>query len=209
MIKIIIADDDLIVIEGVKSLLATDRLMKVVGVAVNGRELIEILSQKGADIALLDISMPTMDGIEAASIVREKFPETKVIMLTMHKTRNMVTAALEVGAMGYLMKNTSKEELINAIREVHAGNTFYCPQVTETIMSGIANRQSSKSSEEILTKREVDVIRLIVAGLKSKEIADKLFIETSTVETHRKNIMSKLNVKNVAGLIKYANENNI
>ena len=205
MIKILIADDHQMFIDGIKALLKNEKEIKVVGEALNGEEVLATLEKEKADIILLDINMPQMDGIEATRIIRKKFPEVKIIILTMHNKYEFIAGLAHEGASGYILKNTGKAELLNAIKTVQEGKTFFGKEVTETIMHNLYKKPAEQKIEAVqLTEREKEVLKLIAQEFSTKEIADKLFISENTVETHRKNIMAKLNAKNVAGLVKFA-----
>ena len=205
MIKLLIADDHQMFIDGIKALLKNEKDIKVVGEALNGEEVLSILVKEKADIVLLDINMPKMDGIETTREIRKRFPAVKVIILTMHNKNEFIAGLANEGAAGYVLKNTGKRELIDAIQSVHEGKTFFSKEVTETIMQNLYKKPSEQKIESAqLTAREKDVLKLIAHEFSTKEIADKLFISTNTVETHRKNLMSKLNTKNIAGLVKFA-----
>lgn len=206
MIKVLIADDHQIFIDGLKELLKTLNDIELVGQANNGLELIKVLETNKADLILMDVNMPEMDGIEATKEVLRLYPDMKVLMLTMFGSRDYIQKLLKAGAQGYLLKNTGKEELETAIKTLVAGNTYYSKEVTDRIMEGLQKKQKQERDYRIveLTDREKEVLVLIAEEMTTHEIADKLFISHHTVETHRKNLISKLNVRNVTGLVKYA-----
>jgi DNA-binding NarL/FixJ family response regulator len=174
----------------------------VVGEASNGTEVMEILANTNAHIVLMDVDMPIMNGFETAELVKEKFPWTKVIVLTMHKETQYIKRLLKTGVAGYLTKNSSNEELSNAIEVVQNGGKYLCSEVQHVLLNKVEPQESEK-----LTGREKEIVQLIVAGLSSKEISEKLFLSIKTVETHRGKIYKKLQVKNVAELIQYTNSN--
>ncbi|MCC6369868.1 MAG: response regulator transcription factor [Bacteroidia bacterium] len=211
MTRILIADDHQMFIDGVKSLLSSNKRFSVIGEAHNGEEVINILSKEKVDIVLLDMNMPVMDGMQTLKIIREKYPLMKVIMLTMFSTRDYIERLLKAGANGYILKNTGKDELTLGIDTVMRGESFFSKEVTERIMEGLQGKKTSSAKTGIveLTEREKQVLALIVKEMTTQEIADKLFISTNTVETHRKNLISKLNVRNIAGLVKYALQNGL
>ncbi|AHM63143.1 response regulator containing a CheY-like receiver domain and an HTH DNA-binding domain [Flammeovirgaceae bacterium 311] len=204
MINIMIADDHKMIIDGLTSMLATEAGLQVTGEAANGKELLEKMQKTPVDIILMDINMPELDGIETTRNVKANFPAVRVLILSMYNNPEFIRNLLEVGASGYILKNTGKEELIEAIRQVYAGQNYYGKEVTKVMMESL--RGSSSSNNYSLTSREKDVLRLIVEECTTSEIAERLFISTHTVETHRKNLLSKLNLKNTAGLVKYAIE---
>ncbi len=205
MIRIIIADDHQMFIDGVKALLKNEKDIKVVGEALNGVEVLSLLSRENTDIILLDVNMPEMDGIEATNQIRMKFPSVKILMLTMYNKHEFIFGLVNAGASGYILKNTGKKELLEAIHAVHAGKTYYGKEVTETILQNFSRQPAEHKMESVqLTDREKEVLTLIAQEFTTPEIAAKLFISTNTVETHRKNLMGKLNAKNLAGLVKFA-----
>ncbi len=205
MISIIIADDHQMFIDGVKSLLATEEDMVVTGEALNGNEVLALLEKAPADIILLDVNMPEMDGIEATRLIRRKYPEVKILMLTMYNKAEFIFGLMNAGASGYILKNTGRTELIAAIKSVHAGKTFYSSDVTETILQNFSKKPGEQQVEAAhLTEREKDVLKLIAREYNTAEIAAELFISPNTVETHCKNLMSKIHAKNIAGLVKFA-----
>ena len=206
MIKIIIADDHQLFIDGIKSILKSIRNMEIIGEVNNGNLLLELLEQQQCDVILMDINMPEMNGIDATKLIKSKFPGIRILMLTMYSSRDYIEKLLRVGADGYILKNTGKEELQEAIETVYKGESFFSKEVTERIMEGLQKKKTTEKNAYVveLTEREIDVLKLIVQEFTTTEIAEKLFISTHTVETHRKNLISKLNVRNIAGLVKYA-----
>ena len=206
MIKIIISDDHQLFIDGIKSILKSIRNMEIIGEVNNGNLLLELLEQQQCDVILMDINMPEMNGIDATKLIKSKFPEIRILMLTMYSSRDYIEKLLRVGADGYILKNTGKEELQEAIETVYKGESFFSKEVTERIMEGLQKKKTAEKNAYVveITEREIDVLKLIVQEFTTTEIAEKLFISTHTVETHRKNLISKLNVRNIAGLVKYA-----
>tara|TARA_R110002096_G_scaffold126532_3_gene273602 strand:- start:26702 stop:27343 length:642 start_codon:yes stop_codon:yes gene_type:complete len=206
MIKIIIADDHQIFIDGLKALLSEIEDFEIIKEAPNGKVLLEILEDQLPDVILLDMNMPKIDGLEATKIISEKYPSIKILMLTMFGTVDYIQKLIKAGAQGYLLKNTGKAELELAIRSLVKGENYYSQEVSNRIMEGLQKRQKQDKDYQIveLTDREKEVLILIAEELTTNEIADKLFISKHTVETHRKNLISKLNVRNVNGLVKYA-----
>jgi DNA-binding NarL/FixJ family response regulator len=173
--------------------------------------LLEVLESKSCDIILMDINMPEMDGVEATKQVKAKYPSIKILMLTMFSNREYIEKLLRAGADGYLLKNTGKEELQEAIDNIINGESYFSKEVTERIMEGLQKKKIAEKNTYIveLTEREIEVLKLIVQEFTTAEIAEKLFISPHTVETHRKNLISKLNVRNIAGLVKYAMQNGL
>lgn len=211
MIKIIIADDHQLFIEGIHSLINSMENMEIIHEVNNGQQLIEYLENTKCDLVLMDINMPIIDGIEATKIIKKLYPEIKILMLTMFSSRDYIEKLLRVGADGYLLKNTDASELKEAIESLMRGESYFSKEVTERIMEGLQKKKHDEKNKHLieLTEREIDVLKLIVQEFTTAEIAEKLFISPHTVETHRKNLISKLNVRNIAGLVKYAIENGI
>lgn len=205
MINILIADDHKMIIDGLKSMLATEEGLQVVGEAYNGKEVLERLKQYPVDLILMDINMPELDGIDATRKLKTQFPKVKVLVLTMYNKPEFVRNLMEAGADGYILKNTGKDELLEAIRQLHAGQPYWGKEITKTVMESL--RGGPANNTLVLTRREKEILKLIVEEYTTPEIAEKLFISNYTVETHRKNLLSKLGVKNVAGLVRYAMEN--
>ncbi len=209
-IKIIIADDHHLVIDGIKALLEDQHDLETIGEAANGKEVLELLKQQPADLILMDLHMPEMDGLQATRQIKKSFPDTRVLVLTMSNDMDNITQLIESGASGYVLKNTRKDELLLAIREVTAGRNFYSWEVSQVVMNSFRKQEAPKSNSNIkLTRREKEVLQLIVDEFTTSEIAEKLYISENTVETHRKNLLSKLNVRNIAGLVRYAFEHKL
>jgi len=204
-LRVLLADDHGIVLGGIRSVLERAG-MKVIAEAKDGREAVKIAAAEAPDLVLMDISMPGMNGIEATRQITAERPGVKVLCVSMHSDSKFVTAALESGARGYLLKERAVEELLGAIRTVMAGRTFVCPQI-----AGSVTRSGSQTASGVatwstpqLTGREREVLQLIAEGHSNKSIADLLCVSTKTVSTHRQNIMNKLNIHNAAGLTRYA-----
>lgn len=204
--KIIIADDHKIFLDGLHALLSTQSAVEVVATAENGQLLLSALEKHPADVVLMDYNMPILDGLECTRQVRERFPKVKILVLSMHSTPGHIQKILKAGAHGYLLKNTGKDELLKAIASVQGGANYYSAEVTNTIMQGLQKKADNAASYQIgaLTEREKEVLILIAEEKTTVEIAEELHISKHTVETHRKNLISKLQVRNVTGLVKYA-----
>ena len=210
MIKLLIADDHQMFIDGVRSLLSDSSTYTIVAEATNGQEVLDALSLQDIDLVLLDMNMPVMDGLSALKVIKEKFPKVKVIMLTMFDTRDYIQRLLKAGADGYILKNTGKAELTLGIETVMKGESFFSKEVTKLVMEGLQGKKSTSGTIKVeLTQRETEVLKLIVKEFTTQEIAEALFISTNTVETHRKNLINKLGVRNLAGLVKYALQNGL
>ncbi len=205
MIKIVIADDHKIVLEGIISLIKSEDEIEVVGEAKNGREVLHILDEKEVDIVVLDIEMPEMNGIETTKMIRKIFPHVKILILTMHDRSSFVRKIIESGAQGYILKNKGKEELVSAIRTIYEGEDYYGREVTKILISGM--RTPKVFGEIKLTNREIEVLKYIVNGYSTPVIAKKLDISPHTVETYRRNLIEKTGSRNAVELAKFAVEN--
>ncbi|MEW7279053.1 response regulator transcription factor [Aquimarina sp. 2201CG1-2-11] len=207
-INVLIVDDHQIVIDGIRSLLRSSNNIHIVGEALNGKEALHVLSKKTVDIVILDIEMPVMNGIELTQRVKEEYTDTKVLILTMNNTLEFVKQAIEIGADGYIIKNRGSEELESALQALGSGKEYYGNDANETLRSGVRRKKNRDENEIRLTKREIDVLKLIADGKTTPQIADQLCIANSTVETHRRNLIEKTQVENASrGLMKFAIEN--
>lgn len=207
MIKVLIADDHQMLIDGIKAMLSEEGHIIVAAEAYNGIEALEMLEKYPADVVLLDINMPVMDGVEACQQIKKLHPSVRILALTMYNEGSIVSQMLQSGVHGFILKNTGKINLIEAITEVYEGRTYFDQQVKEALMkSMMPDKKLSVSFLPKLTRREKDILRLIVLENSAQEIADKLFISPNTVETHRRHLLEKLNVKNSAGLVRIALE---
>lgn len=204
-INVLLVDDHQLILDGLKSLLKhTDNLV-VAGEANNGRDAIRLLDILNIDVVLMDIDMPVMNGIDALKEIKRIKPLMKVIILSMHNESGMIKNLLGIGADGYLLKSTSQDELIRAILKVAEGDKYFSTEITLSLLNpSQSNFQTSKQLSETLTIREEEILKLIAEGFSNKEIGSRLFISHRTVDTHRTNLMNKLNVSNIAGLISYA-----
>lgn len=213
MIKILIADDHAMFADGIASILKNEDSLEVVGQCLDGPSVIKFLQDKPADILLLDVNLPGMSGIDVCKEVTSKFKDTKVLAISMFNEESFVTEILNNGAMGYILKNTGREELMKAINTVLSGKSYFSDDVTQTIMKGLMKqRTASKKTEPELPKisrREKEVLELIIKEHTTQEIADELFISLKTVESHRSNLLAKLNARNTAGLVRIALEKNL
>ena len=194
-IRVLLADDHAILRSGLRLLLERERDMAVVGEAGDGRAALEWLAREPADIAVMDVGMPGLNGIEATGQIAKLYPKTAVIMLSMHSDETYVLRCLRAGALGYILKESAEHELIAAIRAVVAGKSYFCPKVKRLLQQDhVARLQRSGGEDrfELLTLREREVLQLIAEGNSNKEVAARLFLSVYTVETHRKNILEKL-----------------
>jgi len=206
-LKILLVDDHTIVRQGLKALLDAHTGFTIVGEAENGREAVKKAQELNPDIVIMDIAMPVLNGLEATRQIKRALPDTKVLALTMYNDEEYVFQILKSGASGYLIKETAANELIAAILSLQKGNPFFSPSISRKIMESYLNEDEDKKSKgesDKLTNREKEVLQLIAEGYTNNEIANLMNISVKTVETHRAHVMSKLDIHDVAGLIKYA-----
>jgi len=207
-IKILIADDHPIVIAGLRAIIAkTAEDIKIMGEASNGKEVLEIAKHYPADVYILDISMPILNGIETASRLIKINPRSKIIILSIHDSSAFVEKAFESGAKGYILKESATEDIVSAIHQVYLGKCFLSPSISKIMVNVFFGRRKNRDrtkSVAILTKKEMDILQLIGEGSTAKEIAQNLNISLNTVQVHRKNIMKKLDIHESANLIRYA-----
>ncbi|MCW3084139.1 MAG: response regulator containing a CheY-like receiver domain and an DNA-binding domain [Bacteroidetes bacterium] len=209
-IRLIIADDHPIFIDGMKGLLSSVAGIEVIAEALNGNELVEKVRALKPDVVLTDIQMPVKDGIEATKEIHKQFPDIKVVALTMLNESLYIKKMLEAGASGYVLKTIDKEELIAVIKKVAAGEKHFSAEVTSQLLNNYSGKTSPPQTlADTLTKREKEILVYIAHGLTDKEIAEKVYLSPLTIITHRKNILSKLGLKNKAELTRFAMENNL
>jgi DNA-binding NarL/FixJ family response regulator len=208
MINILIADDHQLLIDGIKITLKDIPDFTFVAEVQDGYQVIRALeSGVKPDIILMDISMPKMDGLDCTKIVSKKYPETRIIALSQFGEKRFVKQMMKNGAMGYLLKDASKDVLETAIRKVHSGEKYFCDRLSLSLVNQELKTEDTKSLFPNLTSRELDVLNLICKEFSTQEIADKLFISFHTVEGHRANLLAKAGAKNTAGLVRWAVEN--
>jgi DNA-binding NarL/FixJ family response regulator len=201
MIKILIADDHQLFRQGIASLLSGEKDLSIVGEAQNGFDIINQLTIDQPDVILMDIEMKGMDGLEATKKIKTQFPHIIILALTMHNRSGYIKQMIKAGASGFILKDAGKKELMKAIKTVCEGNNYYSQDVMTTVMENLSHQ---KDEGMPLSERELEIVRLIANEHTTTEIADMLHLSKLTVETHRKNILLKLGLRNVAGLIKYA-----
>ncbi len=206
MISVFLADDHQMFRQGLATLLSSTSDMTLVGEASDGQESLRRIEQLQPDVAVLDIAMPGLTGIEVTKRLAKTCPDTGVLILTMHADCFFAVKALQANARGFMLKEESFDMLINGIRTVAAGRMFVSPTLESPVLKEFVNlaRHASDASGNILTSREREILQLVAEGMTNQEIAAKLCISTSTVDTHRKNIMAKLDIHSIAGLVKYA-----
>lgn len=194
VIRVYITDDHHIVRRGIKQLLETEEDIDVIGEATNGREAVADMDKLKPDIVLMDLVMPVMDGIEAIHQIKAGHPSIQILVLTSFTTDDKVFPAIKAGALGYLIKDTSPEELVHAIRQVYQGQLTLHPSIAQKLLKELALTSEQPPSPDPLTEREVDVLKLIARGLSNQEIADALFVSIATVYTHVSKILEKLHL---------------
>lgn len=208
MIKVFIVDDHQVVIDGISSILMEIDDVKIIGSALNGKEALIELESKSLDVLLLDINMPGMDGIEVVRALKRRGQEINTLVLTMHNNPQFSKELMKEGVLGCMLKNAGKNELFYAIKEVSEGNQYYAEDIKEELVNSL--EKTRKAIEKVhLTKREVEIVKLIALEYTTNDIAEKLSISTYTVDTHRKNVINKLGVRNLAGLVRFVFENKL
>ena len=210
-ISVYLVDDHQIMLDGIKALLADSDRYSVTGETTSSREALEHLRANAPDILITDIDMPELSGIELTREIKAAHPEIKVLALSMHGENAIITEMLDAGVSGYVLKNTGKEELINALDTVYRGNRFFSQEVAAEMIANINKIAKTKEAERKanLTPREREILKLIAEEQSNKAIAELLFISERTVETHRKHIFRKTQTKSIVGLIRYAIENGL
>lgn len=211
-IKLLIADDHRIMLDGIVALLQVEKDVTVAGIATNGYEVLELVNKNTFDICLLDINMPGLDGMETTKLLKEKRPGLKIVILTTYNDKEIITEMLQNGVSGYLLKNSSRHELMDAIKKVAGGGYYFSDEVHASIMENYMQQlgEKNKDTEVItLTKREREILQLLALEYTNEKIAEALIISYRTVETHRKNIMQKTKSRNLAGLLKFAYSKNL
>lgn len=209
-IKVLVADDHQVIIDGLEAIINDVPELEFVGGSLNGNQVIEMVESKPVDMVLMDINMPEMDGLECTTYLNKHYPAIRVIALSMHDNPRLAKRMIKNGAFGFLLKNSSKENILKAIFEVKEGRNFFDPLLMQNFLD-VSNQKASSAfaKKELLTKRELEIIQLICQEKTTGEIADELSISTHTVESHRSNILLKLELKNSVGLVKWAIQNEV
>ncbi len=208
-IKVILADDHSVVRKGIKMLISGDESIEIMGEAASGTEALQMVKRLDPNIIITDISMPGMSGIELTEKIKTEHPTTKVLVLSTHNDEEYILRSFEAGALGYLPKDTEEDEFIAAIRTVAGGDVYYTNEVSNILTKSLIKKKRMFDDTRDLTEREKEILKLIVEGLSNKEIGDKLFISVRTVDTHRRNIMDKIEAKNTAELVRKAIEDKL
>ncbi|MBN2683512.1 MAG: response regulator transcription factor [Bacteroidales bacterium] len=213
-IKIILVDDHSLVRGGIKSLIEKETFIKICGEADSGFQLFNLLEKELVNLVIMDIAMPEMSGIEVTKRLKEKYPDIKVLILSMYTDEEYILSAINSGASGYLPKNTTKQDLLLAIKTIMEGRDYYSNEVSEIMLNSYLTKAKRTQSEQkngldLLTKREKEILSLVVDGVGNQQIADSLFISVRTVESHKTHIMQKLEINSVAELVKFAIKNKI
>ena len=204
MIRIVVADDHQLIREGLCALIRSEPDMEVVGQAGHGRDVVALVARKQPDIVLMDVAMPTLNGVDAARQISQLDTPARVIAVSMHDDRPFVQGIFQAGAVGYVLKDSAFEELARAVRVVAAGKVYLSPAVAGHVVDGFVENTGEKSNGSVLSTREREVLQLVAEGGSTKAIAQELHIGVKTVETHRRQLMKKLEIFSVAELTKYA-----
>jgi DNA-binding NarL/FixJ family response regulator len=213
-IKLILVDDHQLVRTGIANLLSGEPGFEIIGEASESREMFDLLRQLQPDIAVLDIALPGLSGIEITKKLHSDYPGIRILILSMHTSEEFIFNAINSGARGYLPKNTSRRELIEAIYAIHRGEEYFAESISNVILKSYikkakSNATDDENKENLLSKRELEVLKLFAEGMTNQEIADKLFISIRTVESHKNHIMARLELKTTVDLVKFAIRNNI
>lgn len=204
-IKVLIADDHQLFREGLEHLISNNSDIEIIAQASNGREAVDLAREYKPNVVLMDVGMPEINGIEATKILKKSNPEIKIIALSMHSDKQYIKGMLEAGAAGYLLKNTTVHQAIEAINIVHQGKKYLSTDITEALINNYLGRDDQHfldTSE--LTQREFEILKLYANGKETREIAKMLYLSVKTIGTHRQNILEKLNIKNTVGMVKFA-----
>lgn len=210
-IRVLLVDDHLVLADGIKALLETEDNIRMEGHCPDGKSTLHFLKENpNLDVILLDINLPDISGISLCQQLKKAYPEIKILALTMHQEPGFISRMIRAGANGYLLKNTGRTELLEAIYSVERGDEYFGKEVTDLILSGLRpNGGATTQGKPKITRREKEILQLVLEEFTTDEIAEKLFISPSTVISHRKSLLRKLNAKNTAGLVKAAYEYNL
>jgi DNA-binding NarL/FixJ family response regulator len=209
MVRILLADDHEVMRSGLRTILEAHNAWHICGEAKEGDEAVRLALELKPDIAVIDLAMPGLDGLEVTRQIKKDLPRTEVLIFTMHETENMIRAVIAAGARGYVLKSDAGLKLIEAVEALSRHEPYFTPKASETLLEGFIKAYGESGKESILTDREREIVQLLVAGKVNKEIADVLNISIRTVETHRATIMRKLRINSIVELVLYAVRNNI
>lgn len=208
-ITILIADDHTLVRETWSFILNTDERFQVIAESGSGEDAVELAKQLRPNIVIMDINLPGMNGIEATQLIRKYSPASKILGVSLHTQPTYARKMIQKGAMGYVTKNSSREEMFKAIMEVQAGRRYICEEIKNILSEQVINGEDAQAGLNALSQREIEIINFIKKGFSSKEIAESLDISVKTVEVHRYNVLKKLNLKNSAALVNYINNSQL
>jgi len=206
--SLLIADDHQLILDGISKILQEEKTISAVYTASNGREAVDMLAKYDIDCVLMDLNMPVLSGYDATKIIKQQKPAVKIIVVSMLSDASVIAKLLKAGADAFIIKNTGKEELLRAIAKVMSGEKYISQELSFNLYHHFS-KKSSIDKQDHLTPRELEIIKYIGEGMTNHEIASKLFLSSATVDTHRKNMLAKLELKNTAALVKYAAENNL
>jgi DNA-binding NarL/FixJ family response regulator len=211
-ISVLLVDDHEVVRQGLRALLGAEEDMEVVGEAENGRQAVRLAGEMRPDVVIMDVAMPMLNGLEATRQIVRSLPETRVLVLSTYGQEDYVRQVTRAGAAGYLIKHTAADELLKAIRQVHDGNAYFSPGITQSLRERgreSVERETDSTTAVALTSREAEVLQLIAEGFANKQVASELGISVKTVEKHRQQVMNKLKIHDIAGLTRYAVHNGL
>ncbi len=211
MINLILADDHKLIIDGISKLLESETDINIVATCNNGDDVLDVLPKISVDVLLLDLDMPIMNGLQCAEVVKNQHPEVRIAILTMHDEKALIQKFIEFGVNGYFLKTIQKDELIHAIKTIANGGDYFPSEVTKALLQKQCITPDVTQSPLLkeLTKREIEIICLVAQGFSNNDIGKKLFISPRTVDTHRTNIMRKLDLHNVAEIVRFAFQNKL
>ena len=207
--RLILVDDHQMFLDGLESIISSQTEFQIVATAKNGRQALREIEQHKPDVVLTDLNMPEMDGLELVKLIKSKFPDIKILVLSMLKDRETVSNIMEAEAEGFVLKNANKADLIVAIKAVFNGETYYSNEIMSIMLTKYQKKVKKEEAKQLLTSRELEILQLVAEELTSEKIADQLFISTRTVETHRRNILAKTESTTLIGLLKYAVRNDL
>ena len=210
MIKILLVDDHQMFLDGLASILRDEEDIEIIQEVPDGELALKVLKNNPVDVVILDYEMPYINGYLTTKEIKKKYPQCKVLILSMHNDKTIIKNLIEVGVSGFILKNSGKKELIRAIRAITDDKKYFSEKITEILISDIAESKNQEKQEKVhITKREKEVLKLVVEGYTSKQIANELFIAETTVETHRSNLLSKTGMPNARALVNYAHKNKL